>query len=66
MPSYLVHVSLVCAGTVEPVAGTALDFRTPVAIGQRMGEVGGYDFNYNLVKVQETHPSHTTLKHCAT
>jgi len=54
------------AGTVEPVAGTALDFRTPMTIGQRIEEVGGYDFNYNLIDVKETHPSDTTLKHCAT
>ena len=55
-----------CVGTVEPVAGTALDFRTPKTIGQRIDEVGGYDFNYNLVDVKERHPSDSNLKHCAT
>ncbi|TKW04775.1 hypothetical protein SEVIR_7G131200v4 [Setaria viridis] len=39
------------SGRIEPVAGTPLDFRTPVAIGARIrrvtsGKVIGYDTNY--------------------
>ncbi len=41
---------LIPTGEVQPVAGTALDFRAGRAFGERLAEVGGdpkgYDFNY--------------------
>ena len=52
-------------GTVESVVGTALDFRTPTAIGLRMAEIGGYDFNYTMNHVKDLHETDPSLKHCA-
>ena len=37
---------LIPTGDIAPVAGTALDFRTPVTIGAHIG--GGYDHNFVL------------------
>lgn len=56
---------LIAKGTVESVVGTALDFRTPTAIGLRMSEVGGYDFNYTMNHVKDLHETDPSLKHCA-
>lgn len=43
---------LIPTGELAPVAGTAMDFRTPRTIGERLNEVGdaprGYDHNYVL------------------
>jgi aldose 1-epimerase len=46
---------LIPTGAIEPVAGTALDFRTPHVIGSRISELEGsgargYDHNYVLSK----------------
>jgi aldose 1-epimerase len=42
---------LIPTGELRPVAGTALDFRTPKAIGAEIAQVpGGYDHNYVLNK----------------
>ena len=39
--------SLLPTGALDPVDGTAFDFRAPTAIGARIAEVpGGYDLNY--------------------
>lgn len=54
-----VDAQLIPTGTLAPVAGTPLDFRTPQAIGARIGQdhpdlrhaeprQGGYDFNWVL------------------
>lgn len=44
-----VDEELIPMGTVVPLDRTPLDFRRPIAIGQRIGEVGiGYDHNYVL------------------
>jgi len=47
--------TLIPTGKIEPVAGTPFDFRTPTAIGARIGAAdqqleyaGGYDHNYVL------------------
>lgn len=42
-----VDSTLIPTGGIAPVAGTALDFRTPMAIGARSGD-GGYDHNFVL------------------
>ena len=44
----LVGEDLIPTGEIGPVAGTALDFRGPHKIGERIGEtgLGGYDHNY--------------------
>lgn len=40
---------LIPTGELQPVAGTPMDFRQPVAIGARIDQVkGGYDHNYVL------------------
>jgi len=46
-----VDSTLITTGEIAPVAGTAFDFRKPMAIGARLNapelkEVGGYDINY--------------------
>lgn len=41
-----VNSALIPTGEIAPVAGTPLDFRTPKAIGARIG--GGYDHNFVL------------------
>lgn len=39
--------TLIPTGAIEPVAGTPLDFTSPHAIGERIGDVlGGYDHNF--------------------
>lgn len=50
-----VDASLIPTGEIAPVAGTALDFRTPTPIGERIGHpdrqleyAGGYDHNFVL------------------
>jgi len=50
-----VDSTLIPTGAIEPVAGTPFDFRTPTAIGARIGAAdqqleyaGGYDHNYVL------------------
>jgi aldose 1-epimerase len=50
-----VDSTLIPTGKIEPVAGTPFDFRTPTAIGARIGAAdqqleyaGGYDHNYVL------------------
>ena len=50
-----VDATLLPTGTIEPVAGTPLDFTTPMPIGARLQDDfeqlrlgGGYDFNYVL------------------
>lgn len=50
-----VNANLIPTGVLEPVAGTPLDFRKPVAIGARIDEdnvqlklAGGYDHNFVL------------------
>lgn len=41
--------SLIPTGVLTPVSGTAFDFTTPHAIGERIADVtGGYDINYKL------------------
>lgn len=41
--------TLITTGEIAPVAGTPFDFRTPVSIGARIGDVpGGYDLNFVL------------------
>jgi aldose 1-epimerase len=44
--------TLIPTGKIEPVKGTPLDFTTPHAIGERIGELkgdpGGYDHNFVL------------------
>lgn len=49
-----VNENLIPTGELAPVAGTAMDFTTPTAIGARMNEVAaeppGYDHNYVLRK----------------
>jgi aldose 1-epimerase len=51
-------------GAIEPVAGTAMDFRQAAPIGTRIdqeplqGDPGGYDHNYVL---QKTSPGHLDL-----
>lgn len=44
-----VDSTLIPTGNIEPVSGTAFDFRTPRTIGDRIGSVpGGYDHNFVL------------------
>jgi len=50
-----VDTTLIPTGTIRPVAGTPFDFRTPTAIGARIGQEdqqlgfgGGYDHNWVL------------------
>ncbi|MDD8025450.1 MAG: galactose mutarotase [Acidobacteriota bacterium] len=44
-----VDAGLIPTGKLDPVAGTPMDFTTPVAIGSRIDRVaGGYDHNYVL------------------
>lgn len=50
-----VDATLIPTGVFAPVAGTPLDFRTPIAIGARIGDLdpqleyaGGYDHNFVL------------------
>jgi aldose 1-epimerase len=44
-----VTADLIPTGELKDVAGTAFDFRTPEAIGKRIGDVqGGYDHNFVL------------------
>jgi aldose 1-epimerase len=46
-----VDANLIPTGKIEPVAGTPLDLREPVAIGSRIdkfGDIGGFDHNYVL------------------
>jgi aldose 1-epimerase len=50
-----VDSTLIPTGEIVPVAGTAFDFRTPTAIGERIGNpdrqleyAGGYDHNFVL------------------
>ncbi|HEY4320343.1 MAG TPA: aldose epimerase family protein [Gemmatimonadales bacterium] len=50
-----VDSTLIPTGVLQPVAGTPLDFRTPTAIGARIGDddqqlrnAGGYDHNFVL------------------
>jgi len=49
-----VDATLIPTGKIEPVAGTVMDFRKPVAVGARIAQVGGnpvgYDHNYVLNK----------------
>jgi len=46
-----VDEGLIPTGHVEPVKGTALDFRKPKTIGSRIGQVkGGYDHNFVIAK----------------
>lgn len=40
--------TLTPTGAIAPVAGTPLDFRTPHAIGERIGAASGYDNNFVL------------------
>lgn len=56
---------LICIGTLEPVAGTPLDFTKATPIGERIEEAGGYDINYNLLEIQETHPKDASLRTAA-
>jgi len=45
----VVNASLIPTGELRPVAGTAMDFTKPAAIGSRLAQVaGGYDHNYVL------------------
>ena len=45
----VVDATLIPTGELRPVAGTPFDFRTPHAIGARIGQVpGGYDHNWVL------------------
>jgi aldose 1-epimerase len=45
----VVDASLIPTGELRPVAGSAMDFTKPVAIGARIDQVeGGYDHNYVL------------------
>jgi aldose 1-epimerase len=60
--------TLLPTGTIEPVAGTPLDFTVPTPIGARLAEdfeqlrlAGGYDFNYVLNR-----PDPTSLAWAAT
>ncbi|AMM52843.1 aldose epimerase [Rufibacter sp. DG15C] len=56
-----VSKSLIPTGELPKVAGTPMDFQTPVAIGARIGQVpGGYDHTY-VLKETGKH-----LKHAAT
>ncbi len=53
--------SLIPTGEIAPVAGTALDFRTPHAIGERVDSFGdaegaGYDHNFVLNKTPSDQP----------
>jgi aldose 1-epimerase len=44
-----VDSTLIPTGEIKSVAGTPLDFRTPTAIGERIGQIpdiGGYDHNF--------------------
>jgi aldose 1-epimerase len=46
-----VDATLIPTGEISPVANTPLDFRKPMAIGARIGEIkdiGGYDHNFVL------------------
>lgn len=59
-----VDSTLIPTGEVRPVAGTALDFTVPVAIGARIGSgdeqlrlAGGYDHNYVLDRSTPGTPS---------
>ena len=56
---------LICIGTLAPVAGTPLDFTIATPIGARIEEAGGYDINYNLLEIQETHPTDASLRAAA-
>ena len=56
---------LICIGTLAPVAGTPLDFTIAMPIGARIEEAGGYDINYNLLEIQETHPTDASLRAAA-
>ncbi len=45
----VVDETLIPTGELRPVVGTVMDFNTPYAIGERIGQVeGGYDHNYVL------------------
>lgn len=57
---------LIAMGTLEPVAGTLLDFTTPTDIGLHLDEVGGYDINYNVKESKALHYKYPALRHCAT
>lgn len=55
-----VDATLIPTGKVAPVAGTPFDFRTPHAIGERIGQDdrqlqfgGGYDHNFALNKLDD-------------
>lgn len=59
-----VDCTLIPTGKIAPVAGTPFDFRTPVAIGARIGSpdpqleyASGYDHNY-VLRRKEPGPSH--------
>ena len=58
---------LIAVGTLEPVAGTPLDFTTPTRIGLRFDQLdNGYDINYNVAESQVPHPTNSALHLCAT
>jgi aldose 1-epimerase len=57
-----VDSTLIPTGVIAPVAGTPLDFRTPVAIGARIDQPneqlrhgGGYDHNFVLNRAGQNH-----------
>lgn len=51
-----VNDELIPTGKIEAVAGTAFDFTTPHAIGERIDQVtGGYDHNFILSKPKGTY-----------
>ncbi|MDQ2771785.1 MAG: galactose mutarotase [Bacteroidota bacterium] len=56
----VVDATQIPTGELRPVAGTAFDFRTPHAIGERIGQVpGGYDHNWVLHQAAGPHPAAT-------
>jgi len=56
-----VDAKLIPTGEINSIEGTAFDFRTPTAIGERIEQVGdnpkGYDHCYVLVKNEENESS---------
>ncbi|MDO7847818.1 aldose epimerase family protein [Hymenobacter sp. M29] len=56
----VVDATLIPTGELRPVKGTAFDFTTPHAIGERIGQVpGGYDHNWVLNTATGEHAAAT-------
>ncbi|MVN76019.1 galactose-1-epimerase [Hymenobacter sp. HMF4947] len=59
----VVNATLIPTGELKAVKGTAFDFTTPHAIGERLAQVpGGYDHNWVLNQSSGQHPAATVYE----